>query len=387
MNNFFVIVLDGVGIGELPDASKYNDQGSNTLANMANKINGLKLPNLEKLGLGKIAPIKGIDSNIEPLASYGKMIEQSVGKDSTTGHWELGGIITTKEFPVFPNGFPNEIIDKFISETGVNGILGNYAASGTQIIEELGEEHVKTGFPIVYTSADSVFQIAAHEEIIPLEKLYEICKITREKVMIDENEVGRIIARPFITIDGKFTRTTNRKDFSVNPPKWTILNHLENSNIETVAIGKVNDLFNYYGIKNQLKTKSNNEGIDKIIFAAKNFSNSFIFANLVDFDVYYGHRNDAEGFYIALQEFDKRLPEIISSIDENDFLILTADHGNDPTDISTDHTREHVPLLFYNKLRKGKNLGVRNTFADVAQTVAHFFNVNNDLKGKSFLNE
>ncbi|MEW6004213.1 MAG: phosphopentomutase [Stygiobacter sp.] len=387
MNNFIVIVLDGVGIGELPDAFKYNDQGSNTLANMAIKVNGLKLPNLEKLGLGNIAPIKGINFNNSPLASYGKMIEQSVGKDSTTGHWELGGIITTKEFPVFPNGFPKEIIDKFIAETGVKGILGNYAASGTQIIEDLGEEHVKTGYPIVYTSADSVFQIAAHEEIIPLKKLYEICKITREKVMTNENEVGRIIARPFITLNGKFTRTTNRKDFSVTPPKMTILNYLENSNIETIAIGKVNDLFNYYGIKHQLKTKSNNEGIDKIIFANKNFNNSFIFANLVDFDVYYGHRNDAEGFHLALQEFDKRLPEILNSLDENDYLILTADHGNDPTDISTDHTREYVPLLFYNKLKKGKNLGVRNTFADVAQTIANFFKVNNDLQGNSFLNE
>ncbi|MDF1611031.1 phosphopentomutase [Stygiobacter electus] len=387
MNNFIVIVLDGVGIGELPDAFKYNDQGSNTLANMAIKVNGLKLPNLEKLGLGNIAPIKGINFNNSPLASYGKMIEQSVGKDSTTGHWELGGIITTKEFPVFPNGFPKEIIDKFIAETGVKGVLGNYAASGTQIIEDLGEEHVKTGYPIVYTSADSVFQIAAHEEIIPLKKLYEICKITREKVMTNENEVGRIIARPFITLNGKFTRTTNRKDFSVTPPKMTILNYLENSNIETIAIGKVNDLFNYYGIKHQLKTKSNNEGIDKIIFANKNFNNSFIFANLVDFDVYYGHRNDAEGFHLALQEFDKRLPEILNSLDENDYLILTADHGNDPTDISTDHTREYVPLLFYNKLKKGKNLGVRNTFADVAQTIANFFKVNNDLQGNSFLNE
>lgn len=387
MNNFLVVVLDGVGIGELPDAVKYNDQGSNTLANMAEKVNGLSLPNLEKLGLGNIASIKGINFINHPLASYGKMAEKSVGKDSTTGHWELGGIITTKEFPVFPNGFPKDIIDKFISETGVKGILGNYAASGTQIIEDLGEEHVKTGFPIVYTSADSVFQIAAHEEIIPLEKLYEICKITREKVMINEYEVGRIIARPFITIDGKFTRTTNRKDFSVTPPHWTILNYLENSNIETVAIGKVNDLFNYYGIKHQLKTKSNNEGIDKIIFTLKNFSNSFIFANLVDFDVYYGHRNDPEGFHKALKEFDKRIPEILYMLDETDYLIFTADHGNDPTDISTDHTREFVPLLFYNKNRNGKNLGIRNTFADVAQTVANFFNVNNDLQGISFLNE
>lgn len=387
MNNFIVVVLDGVGIGELPDSSKYKDQGSDTLGNMANKVGGLNLPNLQKFGLGNIKPIKGIEPSQNPQASFGKMIEQSAGKDSTTGHWELGGIITTKEFPVFPNGFPKEIIDKFIQETGVKGILGNYAASGTQIIEELGDEHVRTGFPIVYTSADSVFQIAAHEDIIPLDRLYEICKITREKVMINENEVGRIIARPFITIDGKYTRTTNRKDFSVTPPSWTILNYLQDAGINTVGIGKVNDLFNYYGISHQFKTKSNNEGIEKIISSNKNFSNSFLFANLVDFDVYYGHRNDAEGFHKALQEFDVRLPEIVDSLDDNDYLILTADHGNDPTDISTDHTREYVPLLFFNKKKNGKNLGIRKTFADVAQTVAHFFKVNNSLEGKSFLNE
>lgn len=387
MNNFITVVLDGVGIGELPDSLKYNDQGSDTLGNMAIKVGGLNLPNLQKFGLGNIKSIKGIEPSQNPLASFGKMIEQSAGKDSTTGHWELGGIITTKEFPVFPNGFPKEIIDKFIQETGVKGILGNYAASGTQIIEELGDEHVKTGFPIIYTSADSVFQIAAHEEVIPLNHLYEICKITREKVMINENEVGRIIARPFVTIDGKYSRTTNRKDFSVTPPSWTILNFLQAAGINTIGIGKVNDLFNYYGINIQIKTKTNNEGIEQIISSNKKFSNSFLFANLVDFDVYYGHRNDAIGFHKALQEFDLRLPELVDSLDESDHLILTADHGNDPTDISTDHTREYVPLLYYNKKRIGKDLGVRNTFADVAQTVAQFFKVNNSLEGKSFLYE
>ncbi|MFA7419798.1 MAG: phosphopentomutase [Melioribacteraceae bacterium] len=387
MNNFIVIVLDGVGIGELPDSEKYGDKGSDTLGNMAVKLGGLSLPNLQKFGLGNINPIEGVELEDAPLASFGKLAEQSVGKDSTTGHWELGGVITRKEFPVYPNGFPKDVVDLFLAETGLKGILGNCVASGTQIIEELGDEHCKTGFPIVYTSADSVFQIAAHEEIIPIEKQYEICKIARENVMVGVHEVGRIIARPFITKDGKFARTTNRKDFSIDPSSPTILNYLSELGIETYAIGKINDLFNYSGIKHQLKTKSNNEGIEKIISTNKLVKNSFLFANLVDFDVYYGHRNDTEGYYKALQDFDKRLPEIVDAMDETDHLILTADHGNDPTDISTDHTREYVPLLHFQKNVPGKNLGIRDTFADVAQTVAHFFKINNGLEGKSFLNE
>ncbi|MDP2038133.1 MAG: phosphopentomutase [Ignavibacteria bacterium] len=387
MNNFIVVVLDSVGIGEMPDAEKYGDKGSDTLGNMARKLGGLYLPNLQKFGLGNINQILGVEPVETPLASYGKLAEQSLGKDSTTGHWELGGVITKKEFPVYPNGFPKDVIDKFLSETGLKGILANCTASGTQIIEELGEEHCKTRFPIIYTSADSVFQIAAHEEIIPIERQYEICKIARDKVMIGEHEVGRIIARPFITKDGKFTRTTNRKDFSIDPTSPTVLNYLSELGIETYGIGKINDLFNYSGIKHQLKTKSNQEGIEKIIATNKSAKNSFLFANLVDFDVYYGHRNDAEGYHKALQEFEARLPEIVDAMDESDHLILTADHGNDPTDISTDHTREYVPLLYFRKNVPGKNLGVRNTYADVAQTVSHYFKVNNALEGKSFLNE
>ncbi len=387
MNNFFVIVLDGVGIGELPDAKKYSDQGSNTLGNMANRLGGLNLPNLEKFGLGNINPILGIKAQSQPLASYGKLSEVSPGKDSTTGHWELGGLKVEIEFPFYPDGFPKELINRFLIATGMRGILGNYAASGTEIIKDLGAEHVKTGYPIVYTSADSVFQIAAHEEVIPLKKLYEICTIAREKVLIGKDAVGRIIARPFIGSEGNFTRTTNRKDFSLDPPSPTILDYCLNEGIETYAIGKVNDLFNYQGIKHKLKTKSNQEGIEKIIETAKSVKGSFIFTNLVDFDVYYGHRNDPEGFHNALKEFDARLPEIVDCLDETDRLILTADHGNDATDISTDHTREYVPLLYYRKNIQGKNLGTRKTFSDVAQTVAHFFKINNDLKGTSFLNE
>ena len=387
MNNFFIIVLDGVGIGELPDAKNYSDEGSNTLGNMADRLGGLHLPNLEKFGLGNIYPIQGIKKQNSPLASFGKLAEISFGKDSTTGHWELGGLKIEIEFPFYPDGFPKELINKFLKETGIKEILGNYAASGTEIIKDLGAEHVRTGFPIIYTSADSVFQIASHEDVIPLKRLYEICTISREKVLVGKDAVGRIIARPFVGKEGNFTRTTNRKDFSLAPPSPTILDYCLNDGIETYAIGKVNDLFNYQGIKHQLKTKSNQEGIDKIIETGKSVTGAFIFANLVDFDVYYGHRNDPQGFHKALQEFDVRLPEIINCLDETDRLILTADHGNDPTDVSTDHTREYVPLLYYRKNVAGKNLGTRKTFSDVAQTVAHFFSINNDLKGTSFLNE
>jgi phosphopentomutase len=387
VNNFYITVLDGVGVGELPDAKNYNDEGSNTLGNMAMVVGGLNLPNFEKIGLGNIIPIQGILPQKNPLASYGKLSEISLGKDSTTGHWELGGLKVEIEFPFYPHGFPKELIDKFIKETGVKGILGNYAASGTEIIKELGEEHVRTGYPIVYTSADSVFQIAMHEEVFPIEQQYKICKITRDKVCIDKDAVGRIIDRPFIGTPGSYTRTTNRKDYSLDPPQPTILDFCLNAGIDTYAIGKVNDLFNYQGIKHQLKTKSNKEGMDNIVDVSRKVQNSLIFTNLVDFDVYYGHRNDPPGFHKALKEVDARLPEILGSLDETDCMIFTADHGNDPTDISTDHTREYVPLLFYRKNAAGKDLGTRKTFSDVAQTAAHFFKLNNDLKGTSFLNE
>jgi phosphopentomutase len=387
LKNFIVIVLDGVGIGEMPDAFNYKDEGSNTLGNIACEVGGLDLPNLEKCGLGNIIPIKGITPQINPIASYGKLSEASVGKDSTTGHWELGGLRIDVEFPMYPKGFPKDIIDIFLAETKLGGILGNYASSGTEIIEKLGDEHVRTGYPIIYTSADSVFQIAAHEDVIPLERQYEICSITRDKVMINENACGRIIARPFIGISGNYKRTTNRKDYSLDPPSKTILDLLMLNGIETVAVGKINDLFNYKGISTGLKTKSNDEGINKIIEAAKKYNNSYIMANLVDFDVYYGHRNDTPGFAQALKEFDNRLPEILDSLDESDCLILTADHGNDPTTPSTDHSREYIPLIFYRKGVNGKNLGTRKTFSDVAQTIAHFFKINNDLNGTTFLKE
>ena len=387
MRNFFVVVLDGVGVGELPDAADYNDSGSNTLCNIAKAVGGLHLPNLEKLGLGNVEKIIGLNKIEEPLSSFGKMAEISKGKDSTTGHWELAGLYVDTDFSYFPDGFNEMIISKFLEETGCEGILGNKAASGTEIIKELGEQHMQTGFPIVYTSADSVFQIAAHEEVIPLDRLYEICKITRENVLIPPLQVGRVIARPFLGEGGNFTRTSRRKDFSIAPPKPTVLDMLFRSGIVTVGIGKINDLFNYQGIKIQEKTGSNAEGFEKLIEYTSKVSNAFIFINLVDFDVYFGHRNDPVGFAKKLKEFDDFLVEFLAKLDETDNLVLTADHGNDPTTPSTDHSREYVPLLYYKKNTFGKYLGIRKTFSDVGKTVADFFNVENQLNGVSFLYE
>jgi phosphopentomutase len=373
-----------VGIGELPDAKEYGDEGSNTLKNISNKIK-LNLPNLKILGLGNIDEIDGVPAENNPIASFGKLKEISKGKDSTTGHWELSGLYVDLDFAYYPGGFSKEIINKFLKLTNCKGVLGNKAASGTEIIKELGDEHVKTGYPIVYTSADSVFQIAAHEEVISLERLYEICKIAREEVLIPPIMMGRVIARPFIGTSGNYKRTTNRKDYSIDPPDKTVLDILEENKINTVAIGKINDLFNYRGIKHKLKTRSNEEGCKELLKASDIFNNSFIFTNLVDFDVYFGHRNDPEGFAAALSEFDNFLPSFLNRLDENDAFIITADHGNDPTTPSTDHSREYVPLIFYYKKLNPKNLGVRSTFSDVGKTVADFFKVENSLKGKSFL--
>ncbi len=387
MNNFFIIVLDGVGVGELPDANLYGDAGSNTLGNIANSINGLTLPNLQKLGLGNINRIKGLSENHNPLASFGKMSELSKGKDSTTGHWELSGLFVDTDFDYFPNGFPKDIMDKFLDKTGCKGYLGNKAASGTEIIQELGDEHVKTGYPIIYTSADSVFQIAAHQEIIPLEKLYEICDKTRNEVLVDPLKVGRVIARPFLGKSGSYERTVYRKDYSLDPPSETVLDLLQKNKINTVAIGKINDLFNYRGISVQVKSKSNREGFEQLIKASNEYQNSLIFINLVDFDVYFGHRNDVFGFAKALKELDDWLPEFLENLHPTDRVIFTADHGNDPTTPSTDHSREYVPVLYFGKNKSVTNLGIRNTFSDVGKTAAEYFKIKNDLRGTSFLNE
>ncbi len=384
MNNFFLIILDGVGIGELPDADDYGDTGSNTLKHISEQVE-LKLPNLQKLGLGNIEHLRGVPLISTPLASFGKLQEVSKGKDSITGHWELGGLYVDIDFSYFPDGFPNEIIEKFKRLTGCLGVLGNKAASGTEIIKELGAEHLKTGFPIIYTSADSVFQIASHEEIIPLDRLYKICEITREQVLTEPLKVGRVIARPFTGEAGNFKRTTGRKDYSIDPPEKTILDLLLVNNINTVAIGKINDLFNHRGISHPRKTTSNEEGCKQLLKASREFSGSFIFANLVDFDVYFGHRNDPKGFADALSRFDDFLPEFLKSLDSSDAVIITADHGNDPTTVSTDHSREYVPLLFYYQQSAIRNLGTRKTYSDAGKTVSDFFKVSNNLKGESFL--
>lgn len=376
-----------MGIGELPDAHLYGDIGSDTLTHIAQKIDRLKLPNLTKLGLGNIKSIPGIDKVTDPLSSFGKLSEISAGKDSTTGHWELAGLKVDMNFSYFPDGFPKPLMNYFLERTKLKGYLGNKAASGTEIIDQLGAEHIRTGYPIVYTSADSVFQIAAHEKYFGLENLYRICSISRQEVLKQPLCVGRVIARPFIGEPGNFKRTTNRKDYSLDPPEDTILDILQHSRISTVAIGKINDLFNFRGIQISEKTKSNIDGCNKLLQYASNVKDSFIFSNLVDFDVNFGHRNDPVGFANALKEFDDFLKIFIEVLDPNDRLVITADHGNDPTTPSTDHSREYVPLLYFGKNKRSFDLGERSTFSDVGKTAADFFNVQNSLKGTSFLNQ
>ncbi|MBU2583903.1 MAG: phosphopentomutase [Bacteroidetes bacterium] len=388
MPKVVVIIIDGVGVGSTPDAVEYNDVGGNTLCNIAAKIGGLDLPNLQELGLGNIAEILGVKKKSDCAGSFGKMKAQSRGKDSTTGHWEIGGLITNYSFPVYPNGFPKEIIEKFIQLNKLEGILGNKAASGTEIIFELGEEHIRTGFPIVYTSADSVFQIAAHEEVIPVEKLYEICNVTRDKIMTGEHAVGRIIARPFIGEIGNFSRTYRRKDYALEAHGDMIFDLLVQNSIVTIGIGKINDLFAYRNINKQIKTKSNLEGIQETIKTISAEENSYIMTNLVDFDVNFGHRNDAAGFSTALKEFDNHLLDILTALKTNDILMITSDHGNDPTFPGTDHTREFVPLLVYGRnIRRSVDLGIRETFADVSKTICDFYQINNNLSGNSFYSE
>jgi phosphopentomutase len=379
-------VLDGVGIGELPDAAEYGDRGTNTLGNIARAVGGLHVPNLARLGLGNISDIAGVPRETSPIGCFGKMAERSKGKDSTTGHWEIAGIITQKMFPLYPHGFPKNLLDTFLKATGCKGYLGNKPASGTEIIKELGDEHVHTGFPIVYTSGDSVFQIAAHQDVIPLEQLYEICKKTREQVVVGEHRVGRVIARPFIGTSGNYTRTPNRHDYAVDPPSQTVLDVLFENKINTVAIGKIDDLFTGRGLREKIHTKSNAQGIEEILKQGKKMSSGFLMANLVDFDMLFGHRQDSKGFAHALEEFDAALPEIQNILVDGDLLMLTADHGNDPTDQSTDHSREYVPMLCFSKTGKQNvNIGTRNSFADAGKTVAEFFDVSASIAGESFL--
>jgi len=381
-----LIVLDSCGVGELPDAFKYNDQGSNTLANTAKAVEGLNLPNLEGLGLGNIASISGVEPQDKPLASYGKMAEVSSGKDSTSGHWEMTGVILKTPFPVYPNGFPDELIKRFKKAIGTE-VLGNKPASGTEIIKELGEEHLRTGKPIVYTSADSVFQIAAHEEKIPVPKLYEICQIARE-LLTGENAVARVIARPFVGKPGSFKRTDRRKDFSLPPPEKTILEILQSKGIKVVGIGKINDLFAGKGISKSIHTRDNLDAMDKLIQTIKEEKEGLIFINLVDFDMVWGHRNDIQGFATGLEDFDARLERVLNLLQDPDALFITADHGCDPTTPSTDHSREYVPLLIFGKkLKKGVDLGNRRSFSDISATLADIFEVQGTGKGESFWRE
>ncbi|AGC69328.1 phosphopentomutase DeoB [Thermoclostridium stercorarium subsp. stercorarium DSM 8532] len=390
MKRFIVIVLDSAGIGEQPDSINYGDEGSNTIGHISQLVKDFSLPNMEKLGLAFIDGFgetyrTTTDLNkIELSGAYGKMTERSAGKDTTTGHWEIAGIVLDKPFPVFPDGFPEDLMREFERRIG-RKTLGNKPASGTVIIQELGDEHVRTGYPIVYTSADSVFQIAAHEGVIPVEELYEICRIARE-LLTGEYGVGRVIARPFTGESGNYTRTERRKDFSIEPPDKTILNYLAENGYEVRAVGKIEDIFAGSGITKSVHTGSNSEGIERTIEWIKDDFEGMLFTNLVDFDMLYGHRNNVEGYAKALMDFDRRLPEIIGNLRDGDVLVITADHGCDPSTASTDHSREYVPLLITGKhVKKGVNLHTRSSFCDVAKTIAEYFGVENRLGGKSFL--
>ncbi len=380
-----LIVLDSVGIGCLPDADKFGDNRVNTLGNIAKACKGIHLPNLVKLGLGNIDQINGIPKIEKPLGAYGKAQEMSNGKDTTTGHWEITGLYIEKPFQTYPNGFPSYIIKEFERKIE-RKVLGNIPASGTEIIERLGKEHMETGYPIVYTSADSVFQIAAHEEIISLNELYRICKIARELLM-GEVKVARVIARPFIGVPGAFERTANRRDYSVDPFGETILDHAKNSGLDVIGIGKIEDIFNGKGITESIHTKNNMDGVDKTIEFLKKESQGIIFTNLVDFDAKYGHRRNPEGYKKALEVFDERIPEILMNLKRDDIIIFTADHGNDPTYAGTDHTREYVPIIIFGHyIKPGIHIGIRNSFADIGATVADILNIKMPKYGESFKN-
>jgi len=380
-----LIVLDSVGIGELPDAPAFGDAGAHTLGHIAETNASFELPNLQQLGLGNIAPLQGIAPVGQPLASYGKMAEASVGKDTMTGHWEIMGLKVEIPFNVFPDGFPPELIERFEKETG-RKVIGNKPASGTEILDELGEEQMKTGAWIVYTSADSVFQLAAHEEIIPLEELYNACEIARRLTLDDPYAVGRVIARPYAGEPGAFKRTPNRHDYAVKPPAPTVMNYLKDAGLDCIAVGKINDIFSGEGVTKSRPTKSNLDGIQATIEQLGQPFQGLLFTNLVDFDSLYGHRRDTAGYANALMEFDAWLPKLMEQLEPEDLLILTADHGNDPVHPGTDHTREYVPLLVYSPgTIQPHPLGIRATFADVGATIADNFGTASTGNGVSFL--
>ena len=382
-----LIVLDSVGIGEAPDAKEFGDEGAHTLGHIA-EVAGLSVPNMQKMGLGNIAPLTGIDPVESPIAYYTKLEEQSVGKDTMTGHWEISGLRIDTPFRVFPNGFPKELIGQIEEHTG-RKVVANKPASGTAIIEEYGKHQMETGDLIIYTSADPVLQIAAHEDIIPVDELYDICETVREITLSEEFLVGRVIARPFIGEGkGEFTRTENRHDYALSPFEPTVLDALKENDYTVYAVGKINDIFNSQGITDMVRTKNNMDGVDKLLDVMDKDFKGLSFTNLVDFDAVYGHRRDSKGYANALKEFDDRLPEILDKLDDNDLLIITADHGNDPTFKGTDHTREYVPLLVTSKQDLDfKEIKARDSYSDVAATIAENFDVSFKTHGESFLGE
>jgi len=387
MGNCYVIVIDGLGVGAQEDAAEYGDENENTLGHLCEET-GCKLPNMQRMGLGNIIPLKSVPVEPEPLCAYGKMRERSAGKDSTTGHWEIAGVQLNRPFPTYPDGFPDEVIEKFCQGIGVEKALVNKPYSGTEVIADYGEEHLETGYPIVYTSADSVFQVAAHVDVTPVDTLYEWCKFAREEVLQDEHGVGRVIARPFHGEPGNFERISDKRhDFSMKPPEHNVINRLQQEGIKTYSIGKIIDLFAEQGFTQFRRTKSNAEGISQLLSLMSAASDSFVFVNLIDTDQKYGHRLDPSGYAECLQEFDRAIPAIVSKLQEDDILIITGDHGNDPTSESTDHSREFVPLLLFPSDRAGEvNLGTRDTFSDVASTAADFFNITAEYPGTSLLN-
>ena len=387
INRVIWVVLDSVGMGEMPDAARFGDVGSNTLGNVSKAVGGLKIPNMSKLGIGNIDGMINIDKVERPIGAYARLAELSDGKDTTIGHWEMIGIHSAKAFPTYPDGFPKEIIDEFIRLTGVKGILGNCVASGTEIIERLGEEHVETGCPIIYTSADSVFQIACHEDVISIEELYKMCQIARN-LLVKEHAVARVIARPFEGKEGSFERTSNRRDFSLKPPAENLLVYMQNAGLDVIAVGKIEDIFDKEGITEAVHTKDNQDGIEKTLEYMKENNRGVIFTNLVEFDMKWGHRNDVAGYASGIEAFDSQLPRILDLMKEDDVLIINADHGCDPTTASTDHSREYVPLLIYGKsLKENINLGTGKTFANIGQTIAEIFELKSLNIGESYLNK
>ena len=377
-----IVVADSMGCGYMNDSADYGDAGADTLGHIAETV-GLNIPNLRQMGLANIRPLKGVEPVENPTAYYGKIAERSKGKDTTTGHWEIAGLITEKPFPTYPNGFPKDLIEEFEKQTGKK-VIGNYPASGTAIIADLGEEQMKTGALIVYTSADSVFQIAAHEEIIPIEDLYKYCEIAR-KLLKGDHAVSRVIARPFIGTPGNFTRTENRRDFSLEPPTDTFLDVLSKKGFSVTGVGKIEDIFCHRGLTDSYHTGNNHTGLEKTEELLKADTGAgLIFVNLVDFDMLYGHRRNPKGYAEAIEYMDAFIPRLIENMKDDDALIITADHGCDPCHTGSDHTREHVPLLWFMKGYKGGEIGYLDTYADITATIADMFDIKTDLAGKSF---